>query len=108
MVWPENIERIIWFVGLLTAVWCGMVAGSFLNMLIYRLRHNKPLFGQAANRSYCPKCAATLGARDLIPIISYLIQKGRCRYCGEPIGRRYLWVELGCVLIALAIFNFII
>lgn len=68
----------------------GAVLGSFLNCAAWRLVHHESVL---KGRSHCARCGHTLGAADLIPIISYLALKGKCRYCGEPISRRYLAAE---------------
>jgi leader peptidase (prepilin peptidase)/N-methyltransferase len=69
----------------------GLVCGSFLNSVIYRLEKDLPfpLF-----RSFCPKCGHLLAWYDLIPIFSFLILKGRCRYCQKKISIQYPLVEL--------------
>lgn len=78
----------------------GLIIGSFLNVCIYRI----PLgLSVAAGRSFCPDCRHTLRAPDLVPVFSYLLQRGRCRYCGQPISPRYMLVEsLTALLFALA------
>lgn len=64
---------------------------SFLNVVIYRLpKHIQFTLG----KSMCTSCGHKLVANDLIPIISWLSLKGKCRYCGEPISIRYTVVEL--------------
>jgi len=64
---------------------------SFLNVVIYRL----PRRIQFTNgKSMCTSCGHKLEAKDLIPIVSWLSLKGRCRYCGEKISVRYTVVEL--------------
>ena len=69
----------------------GAIMGSFSNMLIWRLpRHENWVI----KPSYCPNCGHRLGVLDLIPIVSYVILGGRCRYCKQPISPRYLIVEL--------------
>ncbi len=70
----------------------GLIVGSFLNAAIYRLRYHKS--GLATGRSTCPHCQHTLAARDLIPVLSYLLLHGKCRYCSKPIGIHYPLVEL--------------
>ena len=75
---------------IMTAV-LGLVVGSFLNVLIYRLPLNKSI---AFPASHCPKCEHKLKWYDNIPTLSYLILGGKCRYCKEPINPRYLVVEL--------------
>ena len=65
----------------------GLVLGSALNCLSFRMAHEQKWSG--AQRSCCPACGHALGALDLIPLFSYLFLKGRCRYCGKPISPRY-------------------
>ena len=68
----------------------GLVMGSFCNAWAWRLAHGENI---AKGRSHCAVCGHTLAAFDLIPLLSYLLLKGRCRYCGAPISRRYPAVE---------------
>jgi len=70
----------------------GIAIGSFLNVCIDRLPEGKSLLRPA---SHCPACQRRLAAKDLIPVLSYLWLRGRCRYCRAPIPQRLLWVELG-------------
>lgn len=79
----------------------GLAIGSFLNVCIYRLPRGE-FFSRA--RSYCPKCSAPIRARDNIPLISYIILRGKCRSCGQPISPRYPVVE--ALTAALFIANF--
>ncbi len=69
----------------------GLIYGSFLNMLLWRLPRGEGPGG----RSHCTTCAHQLAWHDLLPVVSYLLSKGRCRYCKASIPKRYLWVELG-------------
>ena len=69
----------------------GLAVGSFLNCIIYRLEENKSFL---RGRSYCPYCKHTLNWQDLIPIFSFLLLKGRCRYCKKHISLQYPLVEL--------------
>jgi leader peptidase (prepilin peptidase)/N-methyltransferase len=69
----------------------GAAVGSFLNVLIYRLPRNLSI---AFPPSHCPQCGHRLGVRDLFPLLSYLVQGGKCRYCRAPIPVRYFLVEL--------------
>lgn len=63
---------------------------SFLNVVIYRLpRHMQFSLG----KSMCTSCGHSLAPNDLIPIISWVRLKGKCRYCGKPISARYTIVE---------------
>ena len=69
----------------------GLIAGSFLNVVIYRLpRRESVVFPP----SHCPNCGHQLGFFDLFPILSYLWLGGRCRYCRRKINPRYPLVEL--------------
>lgn len=69
----------------------GLAVGSFLNLCAYRLARGQSI---VRPRSRCVSCCTTLGARDLLPLLSYLIQRGRCRHCGVPISKRTLAGEL--------------
>ncbi|MDP8248626.1 MAG: prepilin peptidase [Candidatus Tritonobacter lacicola] len=70
----------------------GSMIGSFLNVCIYRLPRDESIVKPA--RSYCPKCHATIRWYDNVPVLSYLVLKGRCRRCGWRIPARYVVVEL--------------
>ena len=69
----------------------GLTIGSFLNSVIYRLQKGE-IF--PSGRSYCPNCKERLSWSDLIPVLSFLILKGKCRYCQKPISLQYPLVEL--------------
>ncbi|MBM7581267.1 leader peptidase (prepilin peptidase)/N-methyltransferase [Caldicoprobacter guelmensis] len=69
----------------------GLVIGSFLNVCIYRIPRGESV---AFPGSRCPYCGARLKGVDLIPLISFFLLKGRCRYCGQPISWRYPVVEM--------------
>lgn len=79
----------------------GLILGSFLNMLVYRLPRGESLWGP---RSQCPTCGATLKFFDLLPVLSYLFLKGRCRYCSERISWSYLVLEVFTALILLVMY----
>lgn len=85
----------------------GLIVGSFLNCLIYRLQINRITSREfLAGRSYCPYCKHKLSWQDLIPILSFLFLKGKCRYCRQRISIQYPLVELFTGIIFLSIFNF--
>ncbi|MCQ4638023.1 prepilin peptidase [Anaerovorax odorimutans] len=69
----------------------GICIGSFLNVLIYRIPEK---ISFAKGRSFCPACGHELRAIDLVPVISFLFLKGKCRYCGDKISFRYPLIEL--------------
>lgn len=69
----------------------GLITGSFLNVLIHRLPRGESIVFPP---SHCPHCQHRLNIPDLVPAISYLCLRGRCRYCKSPIRQRYLFVEL--------------
>lgn len=83
-----NIPEII-----LTAAffWTGAVIGSFLDCMAWRMVHAE---AAGKTRSVCDKCGRTLHFADLIPVVSYLIFRGRCRYCGERISIRHPVCEI--------------
>ena len=68
----------------------GALFASFDHVVAHRLIHKEPITG----RSYCPNCLATLRFIDVIPILGYLINRGRCHTCQEKIDKEYLGVEL--------------
>ena len=78
----------------------GLVIGSFLNSVIYRLFKRESLWG----RSYCPYCHHRLAWYDLIPLLSFVLLKGRCRYCHKKISWQYPLVESITGLLFLFIF----
>lgn len=82
----------------------GAVIGSFMNVCIYRLPRNLSIISPS---SRCPSCQSPVRPYDNIPIISYLILKGRCRDCGTPISFRYPLVEsLNAIMYTLIIWRF--
>lgn len=86
----------------LAAVIVGLALGSFVTCLVYRLPRGISLWSR--KRSFCPHCQHVLGGRELIPVVSYLWQRGRCRNCGHVIGRRYLVLEiLVCMAVLIAV-----
>jgi leader peptidase (prepilin peptidase) / N-methyltransferase len=68
----------------------GAIFGSFLNVVAYRLPRHESLIAPA---SHCPRCGTPVKPYDNIPIISYLLLRGRCRSCSTPISPRYPLVE---------------
>ncbi len=71
----------------------GTVFGSFLNCMAWRIAHHESVL---KGRSHCAVCGHTLGAADLVPILSYVFLGGKCRYCKEKISPRYMITELVC------------
>ena len=69
----------------------GSCIGSFLNVCIYRIPLEKSIVYPPSG---CPKCNENLKPRDMIPILSYIMLKGKCRYCKDPISIQYPIVEL--------------
>ncbi len=69
----------------------GLVVGSFLNVVIHRLPRGESI---AWPGSRCPKCARPIRPYENVPVLSYLLLRGRCRGCGERIGLRYPAIEL--------------
>lgn len=79
----------------------GLVLGSFLNVVIYRLPRKESLILPA---SHCPNCQHPLAYKDNIPVFSFILLKGKCRYCKKPISWRYPLVELLTALLLTAVF----
>src|SRR5215203_1410181 len=74
----------------LIAVLFGLVVGSFLNVVIHRVPRRESVVWPA---SHCPHCGEPIRPRDNIPLISFVLLRGRCRNCKEPISVRYPAVE---------------
>jgi len=81
------------------AVVISAIAGSFFNMLIYRLNNDVSLFKPA--HSFCPACRERLHWFELLPVFSFLKQRGKCSSCGVKIPVRYLWLELTFIITAI-------
>jgi leader peptidase (prepilin peptidase)/N-methyltransferase len=80
----------------------GIIVGSFLNVVI--LRHNEP--ESLGGRSHCTKCDYQLKWYDLIPLVSWLSLRGKCRKCSKEISRQYPLVEFATGLVFVALFNY--
>src|SRR5680860_1131956 len=87
-----------WYLYLLAGI-LGALIGSFLNVCIYRLPANESVVSPG---SHCPECDMPIGWRDNIPIVSYLILRGRCRNCGIGISPQYPLIELVTSLLWIA------
>jgi len=79
----------------------GLIVGSFCNVCIYRIPKNESIIYPA---SHCPKCRTTIKPVDNIPLLSYILLKGRCRNCGSKISIQYPVVELLTGMIYLIIY----
>ncbi len=82
----------------------GLMIGSFLNCVVYRLERDQSFL---KGRSFCPRCNHQLGCWDLIPILSFLFLRGECRYCKKGVSWQYPLVELTTgVLFMLLLWHF--
>jgi len=73
----------------------GLIVGSFINALQYRIQIGQKNTG----RSYCPKCKHTLAWYDLVPVLSWFMLLGKCRYCQKKISAQYPVIEIVTALI---------
>jgi leader peptidase (prepilin peptidase)/N-methyltransferase len=83
-------------VSTLWAIVCGMggvAIGSFLNVVIHRVPRHESVVSPP---SHCPGCTAVLANRDNVPVLSWVLLRGRCRTCRQAISVRYPLVELAC------------
>lgn len=82
----------------------GLAVGSFINAAEYRMARGVRIgrSGGEFERSACPECQEILQARDLVPVLSYIALRGRCRYCGKRISAQYPVVEI----LTAAVFGF--
>ena len=76
----------------------GSVLASFINVEVIRSRKREDFIFSS---SHCPCCGHVLSFTDMIPVFSYLLLQGKCRYCNKKISKRYLHVELLGILIGL-------
>jgi len=90
----------LWF-RLMVGLVVGLIIGSFVTMLSYRLPRRMSIITPG---SHCPACKTPLTPRELVPILSYIIQRGKCRTCGVVMGWRYLLIELATGLAVMMAF----
>jgi leader peptidase (prepilin peptidase)/N-methyltransferase len=74
----------------------GLVVGSFLNVVLWRVPRGESIVTPG---SHCTECGTPLRARELVPVVSWVAQRGRCRNCGAGISVRYPLVELATGLV---------
>lgn len=96
------IDNQLFYILLPVAFIVGAVFGSFVSVASYRLPRGEEIVFKP---SHCPHCAAVLETRDLFPIFSWVLQRGRCRHCDHTISPRYPLIEgtLGTVFVGLLI-----
>ncbi len=86
----------------------GLCVGSFLNVVIYRWGSEETPTQSLMGRSFCPNCRHQLSWLDNIPLLSFLLLRGRCRYCKKSISPFYPVVELTTAIVfVIIIFNFL-
>lgn len=78
----------------------GASVGSFLNVCVWRLPRGESLIRPA---SRCPRCGSAISAHDNLPVLGWLLLRGRCRSCSGPISARYPLVEAGVGLLFAAV-----
>lgn len=83
---------------------CGLFIGSFLNVVIDRLPRNETFL---TGRSHCDICKHSLSLLDLLPVISFLMLSGKCRYCKKNIGWKYPIIEITTAVFFSATFIFL-
>ncbi len=88
------------YFGICTAI-LGLIFGSFLNCTAMRIVRGEDF---VKGRSHCMSCGHELSAHDLVPLFSYLIHRGKCRYCGAKISIRYPLSELSFMLLSLGMY----
>ena len=83
----------------------GLAAGSFVSCFVYRINKENSLKGFLKGRSYCPKCKKQLLWIDNIPLLSFILLKGKCRFCHSPISWHYPLMELATGIITVVIYR---
>ena len=81
----------------------GLAIGSFLNALDFRMEKGKTVL---KGRSFCPQCSHSLSPGDLIPLVSFVLLKGKCRYCNRSISFQYPLVEFSVAVLFVLIVQF--
>ena len=99
-IWYNIIMNIVYIITFIF----GLIVGSFLNCVTYRLEKGKSFL---KGRSFCPKCKHKLSLLDLIPLVSFLFLGGKCRYCHKKISWQYPLVELGTGIVFVLIANLV-
>lgn len=94
MIWDQFTAPIIIGAAVFAAL-MGLAVGSFLNVVVWRVPRGESL---ASPGSACPQCGHSIRVYDNIPVLSWLILRGKCRDCHEPISARYPLVEFGTAL----------
>jgi leader peptidase (prepilin peptidase)/N-methyltransferase len=87
-------------IAVVAAALAGLLVGSFLNVVVYRLPRGESLLRP---RSRCPGCEAPIAPYDNVPVLSWLVLRGRCRHCGTRISARYPLVELATAALYAAV-----
>jgi leader peptidase (prepilin peptidase)/N-methyltransferase len=81
---------------MLIAAAFGACIGSFLGVVLWRVPRGESIVRPP---SHCGNCGHDLRPRELIPVVSYVVQQGRCRECGAEIPASALLIEIGCALV---------
>lgn len=87
--------------GLIFMIVLGPAVGNYACSVVYRLPRGQTPFEK---KPYCGHCGAMLQPRDLFPIVSFLMTRGKCRFCGDPIRLSYFVIELLCLVLFVANF----
>lgn len=90
MIYFEFLDIKAYLISYLIISFFGLSIGSFLNVCIYRLPRNESLVKRS---SHCVKCGEKIHFYDMVPVFSWLLLRGKCRKCGDPISKRYPIVE---------------
>ena len=78
----------------------GLLIGSFLNVVIWRVPRKLSVVRPP---SHCPQCETPIRPADNVPVLSWLLLRGKCRHCGNPIAVRYPLVEASCGVLFAAV-----
>src|SRR5436309_9471144 len=97
--WPHADRPIVEPMPIALALLAGLLSGSFLNVVVYRLPRGESLMLPG---SHCTHCGRPVKPYDNVPVLSWLLLHGRCRDCRQPISSRYPLVEAGCAVLAVA------
>ncbi len=99
----EDLPIHFWWLELCVVLSIGLIFGSFASAIIYRVPRGLS-WAASGGRSKCTSCQKVLSPLDLIPVLSWLINKGRCRQCGAPVSSLYPFLEAVCSFLCVLVF----
>lgn len=96
------------FIEIICIAYFGLILGSFATAIAHREANGESWFSLRGSKSEawskCPQCGHRLGLADLIPVVSWVLSRGQCRYCSKPVPARYPVIEIMCMIGCLGLY----